>query len=117
MIQRLASLRPPYVPITVTVRQATRRYTALLDTGFDGDIIVPRSFASVAGTPNGYAAFILADGSSGQTEIFLGSVDLDPLGTFPADVLALGDECLMGRGLADRFKIILDHGRELVIEP
>jgi hypothetical protein len=35
---------------------------------------------------------------------------------FEGVVIALGDEPLVGRGVTDRFTVILDHGRQLIVE-
>lgn len=93
------------------------RFDALLDTGFDGDLVVPRSFEAVAGIPNGIGEFFLADGSAVRCPVYLGSVEIGALGAFPVEIAALADECLMGRGLSDRFTVTLDHGRRIVVEP
>jgi hypothetical protein len=29
----------------------------------------------------------------------------------------LGDEPIMGRGIGDRYRMVLDHGQRLVVEP
>ena len=117
MNPRLISARFPYIPMTVTINQVSTSSHVLLDTGFDGDVIVPRHLAATAGAPNSYEQLILADGSAVYRPLFLGTADLGPLGTFPVEVVALGAEYLMGRGLADRFRIVLDHGRQIIVEP
>jgi hypothetical protein len=32
-------------------------------------------------------------------------------------VIAVGDEPLVGRGVTDEFRVILDHGRRVIVEP
>lgn len=32
-------------------------------------------------------------------------------------VVTLGNEVMIGRGITDKFKIIFDHGRKVIIEP
>ena len=117
MNQRLLSSRFPYVPLTLIIDQVATHIEALLDTGFDGDIIVPRHFSAIAGAPAHYIRLTLADGSTVVRPVFPGTVELGPLGTFPVEVASLGDEYLIGRKLTDRFTVILDHGRQLFIEP
>lgn len=117
MNSRLVNDRFPYVPIIVTVDASSMRFDALLDTGFDGDLVAPRSVEAIAGIPNGIGEFSLADGSEVRCPIYFGTVEIGALGTFPVEIAALGDECLMGRGLSDRFSITLDHGRQIVVEP
>jgi hypothetical protein len=36
---------------------------------------------------------------------------------FPGVITALGDEAIVGVGVASHFNIILDHGRRVVVEP
>lgn len=117
MNQRVVSTRFPYVPITITVGSIAVGFDALLDTGFEGALIAPRTFAATAGRPTGYGVFTLADGSSAAGPAFLGTVAIGTLGTVPIQIVALGDECLTGRELSDLFRIILDHGRQLIVEP
>jgi hypothetical protein len=62
MSDRMVSSHFPFLPIAVSVQEVTTTFDALLDTGFDGDIIVPRSFSLVAGTPHTFEWFALADG-------------------------------------------------------
>ena len=117
MNQRLISARFPYIPIGIQIRHKIGRFEALLDTGFEGALIVPEAFAADIGDPDQFRRFRLADGSETIADDYLGTANLGPLGTFPVTIAALGDECLIGRGLSDRFTIILDHGRQLIVEP
>jgi predicted aspartyl protease len=60
---RLISERFPYVPITLTVRDFVVEAEALLDTGFDGEIIVPDGFIPASMRPHRYLRWTLVDGS------------------------------------------------------
>jgi hypothetical protein len=42
---------------------------------------------------------------------------IEDLGTLDCNVIAMGDEPLVGRAVSDRFMVILDHGRQLIVEP
>lgn len=46
-----------------------------------------------------------------------GVVEVGGLGAFPVVVIVLGYEPLAGRGVSDRYSVILDHGRRLIVEP
>lgn len=48
---------------------------------------------------------------------YAGTVDLAALGHFPAVVMALGDERLVGRRITDQLRLILDHGQRVIAEP
>lgn len=114
---RLIGSRFPYIPIGVHVRHETADYEALLDTGFDGAVIVPQDFAIGLGQPDQLQRLELADGSPVLGFVYRGRISMGPLGALPVDVIALGNECLIGRQVSDRFTVILDHGRQIIVEP
>ena len=117
MNERLVSDRSPYVPLDVFLPGKSGSFESLLDTGFEGDVVIPESFAADADPSDEYRRYRLADGSRTWGAVYFGTIRLGALGTFPARIVALGDECLIGLRVANRFKITLDHGRELVVEP
>ena len=117
MNQRLTSSRFPYIPFQLRVRETNQQVEALLDTGFDGDVVVPENFAFGLGAPDEYARFRLADGRRRLTDVYFARVELERLGAFPARLVALGDEYPIGRSLSDRFAITFDHGRQIIVEP
>ena len=115
MTPRLVSSRFPFLPITLTIRQGTWNFEALIDTGFDGDLVLPR--ATLAGEqPDSYLRYRLADGSVSTYGTFVGTLALGRLGQFPATVVELGDEPLIGRGITDRLRLTLDHGHQVIAE-
>ena len=114
---RLESHHFPYLPIRLHVRQRTVELEALLDTGFDGHLVVPPSVVANGQAPDGHASWTLADGSSVLAPYYLGTVEVGTLATFPVMVTALGDEPLVGCEFAQHFTITLDHGVRLIVEP
>jgi predicted aspartyl protease len=114
------SERFPYLPITVTVNKQTKSIEALLDTGFEGDLIIPEDFLT-AGRPDSYLHFTLADPTATVlAPSYLGMVEIANLGdtgVSSAIISVLGAEAIIGRNLIRRFTITLDHGRRLRIEP
>jgi predicted aspartyl protease len=114
---RLVSSRFPYVPIRVEVRQRTGDFEALLDTGFDDDVVVPASWSGNGQPPDGHVRLELGDGSLVVAPYYDGTAGLAGLGSFPVLVIALGDEPIVGRGLTDRFRVTLDHGQRVIVEP
>lgn len=116
MSPRLVSRRFPYLPIYLSVRQARTDLDALLDTGFDGDVAVPRASVADGDPPDGYLPRRLADGSDVLSPFYHGTVSLGDVGSFPVLIVALGDEPLVGRGVSDRFKVTLDHGYQVIVE-
>jgi predicted aspartyl protease len=117
MSQALVSSRFPYLPLHLAIGPITLDVEALLDTGFDGDVAMPASLAVDAVAPAGNLTCRLADGSPVAAPVYRGTVSVDSFGPFGVYVVALGDEPLVGRGVSDRLRIILDHGQRLIIEP
>ena len=115
--QRVISTHFPYVPLHVAVRNRAENVEALLDTGFDGDIVVPEAFATGLGLPDSRSRWQLADGSLVRAPIYLGSVRIGRTELSPVLVIALGDELLVSRNLIAHFTVILDHGHQLTFEP
>jgi predicted aspartyl protease len=121
MKKTLSSTRYPYIPLTVTVNKRSETIEALLDTGFDGDIILPEGLLTNGKPPDSYLRFILADqATSVLAPAYLGRVEIAELGDAGASAAiigVLGNEPILGRNLARRFHIILDHGRQVILEP
>lgn len=112
----LISSRFPYIQVTLQVLNRNIKIETLIDTGFDGDITVPPEVILNGKPPQGYLPWTLANGAKINAPYFLGKVRI---GKFePIDVLitALGDEPLIGRGITDKFKVIFDHGKKVIVE-
>jgi len=115
MNDRLESHRFPYLPLRLEVRNRTHEVEALIDTGFDGHVTVPPALLA-NGHPDDYHRWTLADGSHVYAPYYLGTVQIGGLGSVEAVITALGDEPLVGRGITDRYEIILDHGQRVVVQ-
>src|SRR5439155_17483775 len=63
MSQTVTSDRFPYLPLYLEVRQRNERVEALVDTGFDGDVVVPSDFIADTERPDSYLSCRLADTS------------------------------------------------------
>jgi predicted aspartyl protease len=109
--RRLISSHFPYVPLHIDVHQSTHTLEALLDTGFDGYLALPPTFFPAGEPPDGYLPCRLADGSGVLSPYYRGVVEVGGLASLQALIIALGDEPLVGRGVADRFSILLNHGQ------
>jgi predicted aspartyl protease len=113
---RAISGRFPYLPIQVQVHGRTYTVEALIDTGFDGDVVLPAGQLA-SDEPDDYHGWTLADGLQVFAPFYLGTVSVGNLGSFTAAITALGDEPIVGRGVTDRFRLILDHGQRVIVEP
>jgi predicted aspartyl protease len=109
----------PYVPVTVILNKRTETVEALLDTGFDGDLIIPEELMTNGKPPDSYLRFTLADQvTSVLAPAYLGRVEVAELGDggeHTAIISVLGTEAILGRNLARYFHITLDHGRQVII--
>jgi predicted aspartyl protease len=117
MRERVVSSRFPYLPLQVRVGGSGRSVETLLDTGFDGDLAVPPGFFGEDEIPRHSVPCTLADGTEVLAPAHRGEVRLGSTIISPAVILTLGVEVLVGRGISDRFTIILDHGRQVIVEP
>ena len=115
-MDRVVSARYPYVPVRLVVDQQVIEVEAFLDTGFDGDIVIPRGLIDSSARPTSYLYWALTDNSIVQAPAYPGTAAIGQLGSFPVLVTMLGDEPIVGRRVTDRFRVTLDHGRRLVIE-
>lgn len=114
---RLVSDRFPYIPLTVMVRGRRASGEALLDTGFNGDLILPTAAVASTARPDGFLSWRMVDGTPIQTPIYRGTVQISTLATLDVVIAIVGDEPIIGRSLLDRFTIILDHGQRVIVEP
>ena len=111
------SHRFPYLPIRIAVRRRTADLEALLDTGFDGHVVVPPSILANGHPPDGHVRWTLADGSTVLAPYYIGTVQVGTMRPFAALITALGDEPLIGCEVASHFTITLDHGQRVIVEP
>ena len=110
-----SSPRFPYLTARIKVHQRDVEVEALLDTGFDGDVAVPAGLLTDGHPPDGHSRWTLADGSSVLVPYYVGTVELGGHGPFPAVVITLGSEPLIGSGVARHVTIILDHGQRVIV--
>jgi len=113
---QLKSSRFPYVPIRIDLRGRSYEVEALLDTGFDGHAALPEGLIPSSEAPDGSIDGELADGSVLPVAYYVGSVAVAELDAQPCLVMAMGNEPLIGRAVTDNFTVILDHGRQIILE-
>ena len=113
----LVSQDYPYLPIKVTVRNFTLPFQALLDTGFDGHLVLPEVLGTQLGNPDYLVKTRLADNSENAFPAYLGGVEIVGLGVvYMARLTLLGNECLMGQGVIKRLRVTFDHGIQIIVE-
>ena len=74
MTQPLISPRFPYLPVEIEIRSAKHALEALLDTGFDGDAILPAAPRADGDPPDWYVTCELADDSQAEAPAYVGYV-------------------------------------------
>jgi predicted aspartyl protease len=96
----LISTDYPYLEVEVTIRGFRTRLRALLDTGFDGSLVIPEAVGPQLGKPDMFIRTRLADGIERRFPAYQGGVELVGLGVvYLTRLTFLGDECLMGQGI------------------
>jgi len=103
--------------VRITVRAFRTSYRALVDTGFDGHLTLPISFAASLGAADLYAQWTLADGTPIHLPEYRGGIEKAGLGaTFMARIILMGEECLLGQGIIRQLKVTFDHGTQVMVE-
>jgi predicted aspartyl protease len=91
----------PYIPVTVFLNKRTETVEALLDTGFDGDLIIPEGLMTNGKPPDSYLRFTLADqATSVLAPAYLGRVEVAELrdvGEHAAIISVLGTEAILNQ--------------------
>ena len=107
----------PYLQVRVTVGNFNAVFRVLLDTGFDGHLVLPESVSTQLASPDFFISTRLADGREQQFPAYRGGIEIIDLGVvYLARLTLLGDECLMGQGIIKRLKVTFDHGGQVVVE-
>ena len=116
MTERLVSPRFPYLPLRIRVRDVVAEVEALLDTDFDGNVIVPDGFITSIEPPDAQYRARFIGGTRRLFGSYYGHVQVGELARFPVAIVMTGSDFVADRRICDRFRIILDHGQQLVIE-
>ena len=105
----------PTTTLEVIGLQSSTEITAIIDTGFQGDLLLPISQAKTLGLVlSGYAPAILADGSRTSQMVFAGSVrflgKIRQAEIFVADT----DAALVGTELLSDCQLVVDFPNQKV---
>jgi predicted aspartyl protease len=114
---RLVSERFPYISLRLTLGRYSRQIEALIDTGFDVDVIVPINFPNRGLQPFQFLDAYLADRSQISVPTFAGVARIGKVEIASVLVLTLGDVAIVGTNVISRFTVTLDHGRRVIVEP
>ena len=115
----ITSERYLYLNLRVKIGGWQEEASALVDTGFTANLVVPEShWTEDLGQAHGRVNLIVADGGIVRAPVYIGEVEV--LGISPISglrVVFMGDEFILGRGIIDRFKVTFDHGQRIIVEP
>jgi predicted aspartyl protease len=113
----IISLHYPYLEIWFRVRSYEEQISAYIDTGFDGYLILPSVYRRRLGPGDYLSRWELGDGSLAAAEEYLGMARIVGFAKdISARIACLGNECLVGRGIIDRFRITFDRGQRIEVE-
>lgn len=113
---KVVSSHFPYLPVEITIKQHKHSLEALLDTGFDGYVVLPPGLVTNGEAPDLYESCKLADDSVIRVPIFIGSVKLGDRKLNKITFLIMGDEPIIGREVIKHFKVTFDHGQKIMLE-
>ena len=113
-------IQPPYPSLRIRFRVhgVSGEAPALVDTGFDRHLAVPKTWIERLQPPIYIRRVRTASGQIVRVPTYLGAVELiDQPGTINALIIALGDEYLIGIQTLNHFEVTLDHGQSVIVEP
>lgn len=114
--RKIESFHYPYFPVEVTIKHNKHTLEALLDTGFDGYVVLPPKLVTNGEVADLYESCKLADDSVIRVPVFIGFIKLARKKLNKVTFLIMGDEPVIGREVIKYFKVTLDHGRKIILE-
>lgn len=102
----------PYLDIVLSIGTSELLGEALPDTGYDGDVIVPRLLASEIAAAPIQSVLRMADQHPVHVDTWDGQLDLNGA-PFTVQISAFGDEFIVGRGVLNQLEICFCFGREV----
>jgi predicted aspartyl protease len=112
----LVSRRSPFLTIRLQIGAQILDVEAVLDTGFEGEVMIPPSLIPVGEVPDAAFTWVFPDGSVVSAPAYAGTIQLGQLGIFGVMITGLGIEILVGRQVLDRFKVCFDHGQRVTLD-
>lgn len=105
----------PYLLVNVSTAKKDFELEALLDTGYDGGVIIPPKRITNGEVSGWLVDCKLANNSIVEVPAYLGSVRLDNKKLNNITILIMGDEPIIGREVIKHFKITLEYGRKIIL--
>ena len=108
----------PYLSIRVAIRDWEVRSSALIDTGFTGDLVIPEgSLPRDIGEPDHVRIYRVADDRLSRGPVLIGELEI--VGFPPIQgvtVTVLGSKYLIGLGIIERYVVTLERGEQVIVE-
>lgn len=119
MANSFSSSRFPYLPIHIQIgiSKINLDLEAMVDTGFGGGIAIPKNIVDLSYLPYMTTHWVLADGTEILAKAYLGYVRIGKFDPVGCTIALLGDEPLIGREVINHFKVTLNHGKKIMLEP
>ncbi len=105
----------PYLKVRCRIHDREFEASGLVDTGFDGGLVIPVSQGRGMPEPPRQVIVRLGDGSLARTAEFVGMVLLGNK-QMQVTVMFLGNEYLVGRQIVDQLHLCFHYGEYLEIE-
>lgn len=115
---RVVSHDFPYLPVRVSVRGWQAEAEALLDTGFSGEFIVPAdAIPEDVGPPAYFITFRVADDRVISSPVYYGDIEIPGLPPVTDVAIgALGSRYIIGVGVMELYRIVLERARQVIVE-
>ena len=117
--QPIINERYPYLDLLVKIRDWQDEASALIDTGFTANLVVPEDrWSEKLGQAHGRVNLMVADGNIVRAPVYIGDIEILGMPAITGlRITFMGNTYILGRGLIDRFKLTLDHGQRVILEP
>ena len=116
--RRVTSTVYPTLSVRLDIRGRQSEVSALLDTGFTGEVAFPLDILGQAvGLPDEHTDWELADGSIVDAPTYLETLEIIGFSALlPVEITGLGNEYILGRGVLDLFVVTFDRGERVIVE-
>ena len=108
----------PYVRVSISIRSWKTEALALLDTGFTGDVMIPvDALPDDIGNPDSVRRYRVADDRITTAVAFYGELEIQGVAPITnATIGSMGSRYIIGRGIIEKYVVILERGERVLFE-